>query len=240
MRALAVIPVYNNAATIGDVAQRCRDRMEPDVLVVDDGSTDGSGDAARRVGVGVVAFPENRGKGAAILRGLEEAAKNGYTHAVIVDADGQHLPEEMQRLTDAAWNHPERIWIGVRRMADGVVPLSSRFGRAVSNFWTTVDSWQHVRDAQSGFRIYPVTETLALGCKETGFAFEMEVLVRAAWAGMGIGHVDVEVRYPKERVSHFDMRRDNWAFSRTSFLMFWGMLARSPVLAGRKIGLVRR
>ncbi|MDD5309844.1 MAG: glycosyltransferase family 2 protein [Deltaproteobacteria bacterium] len=236
MRALAVIPVYNNVATIGDVAERCRERMEPDVLVIDDGSTDGSGDAARRVGVAVVDFPENRGKGAAIVRGLEEAASNGYTHVVIVDADGQHMPEEIPRLTDAAWNQPERIWIGVRRMEGGGVPASSRFGRAMSNFWTTVDSWQRVRDAQSGFRVYPVTETLSLGCKETGFTFEMEVLVRAAWAGMSIGHVDVDVRYPKEgRVSHFDMRRDNWAFSRLSFRMFWGMVARAPRLAGRKL-----
>lgn len=236
MRPVALIPVYDNAGTIGEVVARCREVMEPDVLVVADGSRDGSDDLARRAGAEVVRLPENRGKGSAIRAGLEAARDKGYSHAVVVDADGQHLPEEIPRLLDAAWDAPERIWVGVRRMDDQAVPEASRRGRAISNFWATLNGWQRCRDTQCGFRVYPVDQTLKLKCKEPGFAFEMEVLVRAAWAGIRIGHVDVEVLYPgDERVSHFHPKRDNLRFSWLSFKMFWGMLARSPLLLWRKL-----
>jgi glycosyltransferase involved in cell wall biosynthesis len=236
MRTTALIPVYNNAGTIAEVVARCRAVLEPDVLVVADGSRDGSDELARAAGAEVLVLPENRGKGAAVVAGLEQAREQGYTHAVVVDADGQHLPEEIPRLLEAAWNRPERIWIGVRRMDDVEVPPSSRRGRSISNFWATLNGWQRCHDTQCGFRVYPVEETLALGCREPGFAFEMEVLVRASWAGMRIGHVDVDVVYQGEdRVTHFDMSRDNLRFSWLSFKMFWGMMGRSPLLLWRKL-----
>ncbi|MBW2278530.1 MAG: glycosyltransferase family 2 protein [Deltaproteobacteria bacterium] len=237
MKPVALIPVYDNAGTIADVVTRCRGVMEPDVMVVADGSRDGSDVLARDAGAKVVRLPENQGKGSAIVKGLAEARKRGYSHAVVVDADGQHLPEEIPRLLDAAWDEPERIWVGVRRMEGESIPPSSLRGRSISNFWATLNGWQRCRDTQSGFRVYPVEETLELGCREHGFAFEMEVLVRAAWAGMRVGHVPVEVHYQEgdERVTHFDMKRDNLAFSWLSFKMFWGMLARSPLLLWRKI-----
>ena len=237
MKPVALIPVYDNAGTIGDVVERCRGVMEPDVMVVADGSRDGSDELAREAGAEVVRHEENQGKGRAIVTGLSAARDKGYTHAVVVDADGQHLPEEIPRLLDAAWEAPERIWIGVRQMDGNGVPPSSRRGRSISNFWATLNGWQRCRDTQCGFRVYPVEETLDLGCKETGFAFEMEVLVRAAWKGLKVGHVPVEVLYQEgdDRVTHFDMKRDNLAFSWLSFKMFWGMLVRSPLLLWRKI-----
>jgi len=236
MRTVALIPVFNNAGTIADVVARCRGVMEPDVMVVSDGSRDGSDVLAREAGAEVVRLPENQGKGSAIVAGLEAAREKGYSHAVVVDADGQHLPEEIPRMLDAAWAAPGRIWVGVRQMNGNGVPPSSRRGRSISNFWATLNGWQRCMDTQSGFRIYPVEETLALHCKEPGFAFEMEVLVRAAWAGIRVGHVPVEVLYQgDDRVTHFDMKRDNLRFSLLSFKMFWGMLARSPLLLWRKI-----
>lgn len=238
MRICAIIPVYNNVQTVGDVVLRCRNILEPDVMVVADGSTDGSDEAARSAGARVIRIEENRGKGNAIRTGLMEAQERGYTNAVVVDADGQHLPEEIPRLMEAALQNREKIWVGVRRMSRDEVPASSLRGRSISNFWATLNGWQKCEDTQSGFRVYPVEETLALGCTEDGFAFEMEVLVRAAWKGMGVGHVEVDVKYPREgeeRVTHFDMRRDNLAFSWLSFKMFWGMMGRSPLLLWRKI-----
>lgn len=232
----AIIPVYNNAATIGEVVLRCRNFIEPDLLVVSDGSTDGSDDLARRAGAEVISVPENLGKGRAILTGLKEAETRGYTHAVVIDADGQHLPEEIPRMIDAAWKSPDRIWVGARRMGKDSTPGSSRIGRTISNFWATINSWQVCRDAQSGFRIYPVKETLSLNCREPGFTFEMEVLIRASWSGIKIGHMDIDVVYPtEERVSHFDMRRDNARFTWISFKMFWGMVVRIPMILYRKI-----
>ncbi len=238
MKVCALIPVYNNATTVGDVVHRCRNILEPDVMVVVDGSTDGSGEAAATAGAQVITIDQNQGKGNAIRTGMIQARERGFTHAVVVDADGQHLPEEIPKLLDAMWADPDKIWVGVRRMPMGEVPTSSIRGRSISNFWATLNGWQRCEDTQSGFRLYPVESTLELGCKEDGFTFEMEVLVRAAWANKSVGHVKVDVLYPKnddDRVTHFDMRRDNLAFTWLSFKMFWGMVGRSPVLLWRKI-----
>ena len=237
MKICALIPVYNNIDTISGVVERCRAVLEPDVFVVCDGSTDGSGDAAQGAGARVIRVESNTGKGNAIRTGLKHVLELGYTHVVVVDADGQHLPEEIPRLIVAATEEPDRIWVGVRKMESSEIPASSRRGRSISNFWATVNGWQHCMDTQCGFRIYPIEKTLALNCKEKGFTYEMEVLVRASWAGMKIGHTDVNVVYPngENRVTHFDMKKDNLNFTWLSFRMFFGMLGRSPVLLYKKL-----
>lgn len=238
MKVCALIPVYNNKATIADVVKRSRAVMEPDVLVISDGSTDGSQEAAAEAGADVFHMDQNKGKGAAIRFGLTRAQEQGYTHAIVLDADGQHLPEEIPRLLDAAWRQPDYLWVCVRRMMPSATPVASRRGRSISNFWTTLNGWQRCMDAQSGFRCYPIRQTLALACRETGFAFEMEVLVRASWAGMRIGHIEVDVVYPREnekRITHFDPMRDNVRASWLSFKMFLAMLVRSPVMAYKRI-----
>jgi glycosyltransferase involved in cell wall biosynthesis len=238
MRVCALIPVYNNIDTIAEVVKRCRAVIEPDVIVVSDGSTDGSDKAAARAGAHMVHLEKNQGKGAAIVFGLRFAKDMGYTHAIVLDADGQHLPEEIPRLLDAVWEYPERLWVCVRRMAHKAVPTSSLRGRTVSNFWTTVNGWQRCLDAQCGFRCYPIDQTLALACREKGFAYEMEVLVRASWAGIHIGHIEVDVIYPRngeKRVTHFNPVKDNVRASWLSFRMFCTMIVKSPVLAYKKI-----
>jgi len=236
VRAVVLIPVYNNAATVGDVVRTCLE-ITRDVVAVADGSTDGSDEAARAAGAEVVRIPVNGGKGAAIRRGLEAAHDAGFTHAAVIDADGQHPPEELRRLLAAASEDEARIWIGVRRMHQDATPAASRRGRAISNFWTTLNGWRRCRDVQCGLRVYPVEAVRALRCREPRFAFEMEVLVRASWAGVRLGHLDVDVRYPSagERVTHFDMRRDNLRFTWLSFAMFWGMVIRIPLLLARRL-----
>ncbi|MCU0661312.1 MAG: glycosyltransferase family 2 protein [Myxococcota bacterium] len=236
MKVAALIPVYNNAGTIADVVRRTRTTMGDDLLVVVDGATDDSEALAQQAGAKTFALPMNRGKGAALRAGFLALAQRGYTHAAVLDADGQHLPEQLPGLIEAASACPDAICIGVRRLAGPDVPPSSRRGRAISNFFATLNSWQTIKDAQSGMRVYPLAKVLALPCEEARFAYEMEVLVRASWAGMTLVHADIDVHYPKEnRVSHFDMWSDNLAFSWLSFRLFWGMVARIPMLAWRRL-----
>lgn len=237
MKICAIIPVYNNVNTIRDVVLRCRKVIEPDIFVVSDGSTDSSDEVAENAGAQMIRLKNNHGKGHAIRHGLKVTAALGFTHAIVLDGDGQHFPEEIPQFLSATWDCPDRIWCGQRDMTLKEVPKSSRFGRLISNFWATIIGWRRCRDAQCGYRVYPIKPTLALDCKEDGFAFELEVLIRASWAGMELAHRPITVHYPKpaDRVTHFDMRKDNLKFSWLSFKLFWGMMLRLPLLLSRRL-----
>jgi predicted LPLAT superfamily acyltransferase len=207
----ALIPTYRNAATVADVVRRARPHVD-EVFVVDDGSGDATGDEARRAGARVVTHAFNRGKGAALATGLLRAWQAGYTHAVALDADGQHFPEDIPALLDAARAAPEAVVVGARPLGGTAnVPSASRFGRAFSNFWVRVEGGVRVDDSQSGFRVYPVAPVFALPVRARRYDWEVEVLVRAAWAGIPVLSVPIRVHYPPaaERVSHFDLWRDN-------------------------------
>jgi glycosyltransferase involved in cell wall biosynthesis len=223
-----VIPVYNHVRNVGDVA-RAACASGAKVIVVDDGSTDGSGEAAAAVeGVAVVKHEGNLGKGAAILTGLAAAAAApvGARFAVTVDADGQHRPDEARRLLavlcpDASASPERAVVLGARTgMGGHAVPWSSRAGRGFSGFWVWASGGPRVVDSQSGFRVYPVAETLALPTLARRFEFEVEVLVQARRAGIPIREVEVSVAYdpPGGRVSHFrpwrDFGRNSLAFTR--------------------------
>jgi predicted LPLAT superfamily acyltransferase len=208
-----VIPVYNNAGTVGDVAAACR-AQGLSVIVVDDGSTDGSGDAAAGVeGVTVRRIERNRGKGNALREGFRTAAGMGFSHGVTCDADGQHDPAQIPALLEAAARSPESIIIGERAMEAGGAPGVSKFGRSFSNFWFWVETGRTVGDAQSGLRVYPVAAFNALGTRLPRYEMEHEVLVRAAWSGVDILSVPVNVVYGRNVPSHFRKFRDNVRFS---------------------------
>ncbi|MBN2192431.1 MAG: glycosyltransferase family 2 protein [Polyangiaceae bacterium] len=206
-----VVPLYNHAATIGEVVERALTLDWP-VFVVDDGSTDGGpARLPRDPRVRVLRHPENRGKGAALLTGLGAAAAVA-DYAVAVDADGQHDPREAVRLLDAARMPGRPIVIGAREGMDGPdVPFGSRFGRRFSNAWVTASGGPSISDSQSGFRAYPIPETLSLGVRSRRFQFEVELLVLARWAGIPVVEVPVSVVYQpgSARVSHFLRGRDS-------------------------------
>jgi len=207
---LVVIPVYNHAATLREVVERALEVHEQ-VLVVDDGSTDQGAGVLERLPVRVVRHAGNRGKGEALLTAAREARSMGMAHIITVDADGQHDPSEIRRFLRAIAAHPKAVLVGKRDFQAAKAPLSRRFGRAFSNFWFRVQTGRSVGDSQSGFRAYPVDVLLHLPLREKGFAFEIEVLVRAAWAGIEVRDVEISVVYPPGdmHVSHFHLLRDN-------------------------------
>ncbi len=208
IRAAIVIPSKDNVATIADVVTRSLAQL-PDVYVVDDGCVDGTGAAAEVAGATVLTHPVNRGKGAALLTAFERLVEDGFTHAICLDADGQHLPEEVPRFLAALRREPFAIHLGVRDMAGA--PGRSTFGRDFSNFWVWAETGHRVGDSQSGFRVYPVNETLALGLGGGRYELEVEVLVRAMWRGMPVRDLPCGVYYPDpdERVSSFRPLHDN-------------------------------
>lgn len=213
-----VIPVYNHVRNVGQVVQAAL-ASGAKVVVVDDGSSDGSGDVVARIpGAILVRHEKNLGKGAAILTGLAAVAAPsvGARFAVTVDADGQHDPEDARAMLATVWPDGEAgpriaLVLGARTGMQGrAVPWSSRVGRGFSGFWVWASGGPALSDSQSGFRVYPVAETLALPTRARRFEFEVEVLVQARRAGIPILEVPVPVTYqpPGGRVSHFRPWRD--------------------------------
>lgn len=209
-RIAILIPLYNHGRSVRAVVEGVL-VQHPEVMVVDDGSTDGGADLLQGLPVRVLRHPANRGKGAAITTAIRDAAERGVTHLVTLDADGQHDPADLPKFLAAIAADPEAIIVGCRDMSDTGVPASSRFGRSFSNFWLRLQTGHTLGDTQSGFRAYPVAILERLPLRQTGYAFEVEVLVRAAWAGVLLAEVPVAVYYPpaQERVSHFDKFWDN-------------------------------
>ncbi len=217
-----VIPVYNHGTRISDVVHKTVALGYP-LFVVDDGSTDATAvilAAMENENITVLTHSQNRGKGAALLTGFQAAQKScGW--AVSIDADGQHKPEDIEKLLQARKNDQRAIIIGKRQGMDEThVPWTSKAGRKFSNFWVWVSGGPMVSDSQSGFRLYPLPEVLALEVQARRFQYEVEVLVKAHQKKIPIMETAVQVVYQKgaERISHFhpwqDFLRNSATFSR--------------------------
>jgi len=212
-----VIPAYNHGTRVRGVVEKCLQFRLP-VIVVDDGSTDSTPDVlASLSGVTVIRHKENQGKGASLLTGFA-AVLQLADWAITIDADGQHDPEDILSLTRAVPGGQRPLVIGKRaEMGHKNVPWTSRWGRRFGNFWVWISCGRWLSDSQSGFRIYPLPETLHLGTKAKRFQFEVEVLARAVWRGIPIIEVPVHAIYgpPEERVSHFRPWLDFWRNTQT-------------------------
>lgn len=204
MRAAALIPALDCSATIGEVVRGVHERLA-DVVVVDDGSKDTTAGTARAADAEVIRHPENRGKGAALESGMRHLAARGFSHVVTLDGDGQHLPAEIPKLLDESAAHPGALVIGARRIESEVAAIN-RFGNHFADLWVWIVAGRQVEDTQSGFRVYPLEATLALGATGQRFDYETEVVIRALRAGIEVRSVPVRVYYPPpdERASHYD------------------------------------
>ncbi len=209
MRTAVVVPAYDAAPTIGAVLAGLVARFPPPsvLLVVDDGSRDETAAYAERAGATVVRHGHNRGKGAALRTGLHEARARGCDVAITVDADGQHPPEEAWRMHHACAD-AEALVVGVRDLRAAGAPRPNQLSNAFSNLVMSAFVGARLSDTQCGLRRYPIATTLALGGREPGYGFEAELLIRAVAAGMHIVEVPIAVRYPPERVTHFDAWRE--------------------------------
>lgn len=212
-----VLPAYNNCRTIRQIALECREQGLP-VLVVDDGSTDASVSALLEDSdIIVLGHERNRGKGAAIMTALDFLQCRGARFMITIDGDGQHDPKDIPKFIPLIEDNPDSIIIGERDMDGENVPASSLFGRSFSDFWIQFETGIKARDTQSGFRAYPIEHISRLKLKMRRYNFEIEVLARAAWAGLDLKSVPVKAYYPKkeERVSSFRPFVDNARISLT-------------------------
>jgi glycosyltransferase involved in cell wall biosynthesis len=217
LRCAIVIPAYNHGTQLRGVVEKCLQLRLP-VIAVDDGSTDSTPSVlASLSGITVIRHEKNQGKGASLLTGFA-AALPLADWAITIDADGQHDPEDILSLIRAVPSGQRPLVIGKRaRMGHANVPWTSRWGRRFANFWVWASCGRWLSDSQSGFRIYPLPETLRLGTKARRYQFEVEVLVRAVWRGIPIIEAPVHAIYgpPEERVSHFRPWLDFWRNTRT-------------------------
>jgi glycosyltransferase involved in cell wall biosynthesis len=213
-KTIVVIPVYNHVKTLRVVVEGALAQGFA-VLVLDDGSTDGSLDSVADLPIWRHRLPVNRGKGGAILAAAQLARSSGYQAILTIDADGQHDPVDAKLLLKAATPYWPCIVIGARRMETLNVPRSSLFGRDFSNFWVSIECGQTLPDTQSGYRLYPVEFLESSRFMSRRYTFEIEVLVRGCWAGLPLLSTSVSVYYPPgdERISHFHKFKDNLRLS---------------------------
>ena len=212
-----IIPTYNNAGTLGGIIDDIA-KYTQNIIVVNDGSTDHTLQIAESYPfVQLVSYPKNRGKGWALRKGFEHAVSLDYDYAITIDSDGQHFAKDIPTFIDKLESVPNSIIVGSRNMDQAAVPGKSSFGHKFSNFWFKVETDIDCPDTQSGFRLYPLQSLKDIRFITRKYEFEIEVLVRGAWKGIGIDSVPVTVYYaPKEtRVSHFRPFRD---FTRVSIL----------------------
>ncbi len=209
-----LIPALDAGRTIEAVVTGLQEETrklggEPKIWVVDDGSRDDTATLAEAAGAIVVRHPKNLGKGAALSTGLALAQASGVQQLVTVDADGQHPADEAVILA----RHPapaRALVLGVRDLAGAQAPRANRISNGISNAFLSLFAWQRLADTQCGLRRYPVAATLECGARDSGYAFEAEVLLRAARAGWHIEQVPIRVYYPPpgESMSHFHAVRD--------------------------------
>jgi len=216
LRYCVIIPTYNNSGTVADVVERAL-KACPNVIVVNDGSTDNTSAVLCGLDVVTLSHEHNMGKGEALKTGLFYAIDNGYTHAITLDSDGQHFPEDIPALMEASREHPDRLIVGCRNLTSENMPRQNTFANRFSNFWFRLQTAQKLDDTQSGFRIYPLSALRGMRCITSKYEAELELLVYSAWHGVTVQGVPVRVWYAPdgERVSHF---RPFWDFFRITIL----------------------
>jgi glycosyltransferase involved in cell wall biosynthesis len=211
--------VYNSEKSIASVVENVFQHVEY-VIIVNDGSTDGTAgklSMCQQLGksVELISYTKNRGKGYALKQGFMRALELGFTHAVTMDADGQHLAADIAVLTEKMQGNSDALFVGSRKFNNPNMPKSNRFANNFSNFWFRVQTGISLPDTQTGFRLYPLHRMRNIRLSTNRYEAELELLVRAAWRGIKIIPQEINVYYPpnNERISHFRKGRDFFRIS---------------------------
>lgn len=206
-----VIPAYNEVATIRGVVERALSYCG-NIIVVDDGSKDGTSAQLDGLPITLIRHDNNRGKAASLWDGFHLAMFQKAEHVITLDGDGQHAPEDIPLLLAQAEVNPGQIIIGARLADKAVIPFKRYAANRFANFWIAWAAGYHIRDSQSGFRLYPVNLFRALSIstsRHASFVFESEILIKAAERGIYSQAVKVTTLYPPNaRPSHFRGVRD--------------------------------
>ncbi|MEZ6992670.1 MULTISPECIES: glycosyltransferase [unclassified Aeromonas] len=237
MNPCLLIPCYNHAGPLAAVLARLAEFKLP-CLLVDDGSEPVAAAAldalaAQHPWVSLLRHPHNQGKGGAVMTGLRRAHELGFSHALQVDADGQHDLTDLPALLAEARQHPAALVSG-RPLYDDSVPKGRLYGRYITHVWVWIETLSFaIKDSMCGFRVYPLASTcallerVALGRR---MDFDTEVMVRLHWAGVPMRFVPTRVIYPVDGRSHFRLFRDNldisWMHTRLVCRLLWDLLLR--------------
>lgn len=242
MRLCAVVPVYNHGQAIGTVVAAIR-QHSLNCLLVDDGSDPDCAAVIASLAcddtprVRVLRLPRNLGKGGAMMAGLRTALSLGYSHALQIDADGQHDTGDIPRFAALAAAHPEAVICGYP-IYDASVPRGRFYGRYATHVWVWINTLSlDIRDSMCGFRVYPLAATVALLDQVRlgqRMDFDTDILVRLHWRGTAVINLPTRVTYPSDGISHFRLWRDNLLISRMHARLFCGMLQRLPGLLWRR------
>ncbi|MDQ3201555.1 MAG: glycosyltransferase family 2 protein [Pseudomonadota bacterium] len=236
----AVVPVYNHETAITTVVEALITCGLPCILV-DDASDQPCAKVldqlAEREGVYLIRLAANEGKGGAVMTGLREASRLGFTHALQVDADGQHDLQDVALFIEQSRVHPASVICGYPQY-DASVPKGRLYARYLTHVmvWINTLSLQ-IRDSMCGFRVYPLPPTLMLiDSAKIGkrMDFDSDILVRLAWRDQPMQWLPTRVRYPLDGVSHFRMFHDNVLISSMHTRLFFGMLLRAPMILWRR------
>jgi glycosyltransferase involved in cell wall biosynthesis len=242
---LVLIPSYNPGPRVFETVQQARAQWNPGWVVVD-GSTDGTGTqlqsmAAQDPGLRVIELPRNQGKGAAVLHGITQAARQGFTHALTMDSDGQHPADAIPAFMARSLQQPGAMVLG-KPVFGPEAPALRVNGRKVSNGWANLETlWMGVGDSLYGFRVYPIkplTQVMNSTRFMRRFDFDPEAVVRLCWDGVQPVNIDAPVRYLSAEeggVSHFKYLRDNTLLTWMHTRLFLGFLLRLPLLLWRRL-----
>ncbi|MCV6628922.1 MAG: DUF2062 domain-containing protein [Flavobacteriaceae bacterium] len=217
-----IIPTYNNEKTLAKVVDGAFAYIQ-DILVVNDGATDSTPAILEKyTKIARIDFQKNRGKGAALQAGFARAHQLGFRYAITIDSDAQHFPEDIPVFLEAIEQSPDHILIGDRNMTQEGIPKGSSFGNKFSSFWYWMHTGIDLQDTQSGYRLYPLEPLAAFKAYTKKFEYEIEVIVRAAWLGVGVKNIPIQVHYEQEdRVSHFRPFTDFFRISVLNTVFFF-------------------